>query len=310
LKANTDPSSSNNEKLCIDCARSIPLAAKRCTHDNCGVYQDWRRFLGTQPNLVSVSTLAGVIVAILFNLYQIRELAQKASTEDIARVQESIEQKIPRLVNEITALETDLLSVPDEFVNRYKQFLASPNTGIIKIMPGGKYEQVMLMRGGGAYYSFSRKTHEYGYGSDLLLNEDRFSVGFAGADYGFFLKLGDIPIQDISSDPNPPPSLDPRLKEAWSHMWAYTPPPELANLRLEARAYGWEGVRVGEANLTEAVPAEEQNTYLLRSLNIDNSDVLVAFRTESKLEDSSYIIVWKILENFDVPVATGPDLQE
>ena len=56
----------------------------------------------------------------------------------------------------------------------------------IKLLPRGKYPDTAVgIREAGAYYSFTRKTHEYNYGSDIELTGDgRFSVGFAGGDHG------------------------------------------------------------------------------------------------------------------------------
>ena len=55
-------------------------------------------------------------------------------------------------------------------------------------------QKSITLRGGGAFYSFSRLTHEYGGGSDLALDQGQFWVGFAGTDYGFFTNLGDVPL--------------------------------------------------------------------------------------------------------------------
>ena len=51
---------SQEPRLCIVCAREIPLGAKKCTNDNCGAFQDWRRFVGGQVNIVSLLTICGL----------------------------------------------------------------------------------------------------------------------------------------------------------------------------------------------------------------------------------------------------------
>lgn len=88
-------------------------------------------------------------------------------------------------------------------------------------------------------------------------------------------------------------------------MWNFRPPRETAEIRLEQRAYG-EGIKVGGVNLVDRTTATERMTYLLRSINIHGrlgSDILVAFRVESKLDDGSFVIVWKLLKKFDTPTA-------
>ena len=64
------------------------------------------------------------------------------------------------------------------------EFLAQPETGLIRILPREKFEwssnnkSGLTLRGRGPYYSFSRQTHEYGSGSDIELQGGYLSVGF------------------------------------------------------------------------------------------------------------------------------------
>jgi len=84
-----------------------------------------------------------------------------------------------------------------------------------------------VLRGGGAYYSFSLLTHEYNYGSDLSLERGQFRVGFAGADYGFLTNLGDVSLESISLDTH----------EA-KRLAAYARVRQEADARLEYRRFG------------------------------------------------------------------------
>lgn len=267
-------------------------------------------------------TIGGITAAIVLNILQAGDLATKATKGDVQNAQqeigrevkelsESIETKIPKLRSEIKELESQLLAVPEESKNRYSSLLKKQNAGIIKILPRGKYEEAMLMNGGGAYYSFIQKTHAYGHSSDIELTSGEFKVGFAGADYGFFLQLGDVAIHDIAeSDHNPPSWLPQRLHEAWTHMWQYRPPAELAKIRLEQKAYSWNGVTKGDAKLSDQIPAVEGEAFLLRSLSIDASDVLVGAKVDKRLDDGALVLVYKILKVFETPTSIGPDLQD
>jgi len=69
------------------------------------------------------------------------------------------------------------------------------------------------IRGGGAYYSFARLTHEYGFGSDIALESGYLCVGFAGFDYGMLLNLGNVPLQQVSLD-----------TPATAYLASYSPP--------------------------------------------------------------------------------------
>ena len=105
---------------------------------------------------------------------------------------------------ELAVLEKQLLAPSAEDQAACAEFLAQPETGLIRILPREKFESSssnksgLTLRGGGAYYSFSRQTHEYGYGSDIELQGGYLSVGFAGANYGMLLKLDGGRLEDVS----------------------------------------------------------------------------------------------------------------
>jgi hypothetical protein len=50
-----------------------------------------------------------------------------------------------------------------------------------------------------------------------------------------------------------------------------------------------------------SLPVKPDSTYLLRSLNYDESDVLVAFRVVRIDSDGSVTILWKLLQKFETP---------
>src|SRR6185295_2029160 len=97
-----------------------------------------------------------------------------------------------------------------------------------------KYDEQhkLPLRGGGAYYSFVRNTHEYGYGSDIELSRGVFSVGFAGFDFGLLTMLGNLPLEEVS------------LENAVIKTLAEFQPP-LAETDIRAMQYGlYKGVTV------------------------------------------------------------------
>jgi hypothetical protein len=145
------------------------------------------------------------------------------------------------------------------------------------------------MRGGGAYYSFVKKTHEYGYGSDIELDHDYLSVGFAGYDFGMILKLNDVPLKDLTA----------QHVEA-ATLINYEVPTNEPEIRREQMRFGTGAVIDGFA-ISRRVPAEVGATYLLRSIDYDTSDVLVAIKVVRKDGDGSLIIAWKLLKNLPTP---------
>ena len=108
---------------------------------------------------------------------------------------------------ELTQLETKFLAPSAEDTATYAEFLAQPDTGLIRLMPREKFDSevyqkkpILMVRGSGAYYSFTRHSHEYGFSTEIGLEQGHLSVGFAGADYGMLTKLEGARLEDISTE--------------------------------------------------------------------------------------------------------------
>ena len=128
-----------------------------------------------------------------------------------------------------------------------------------------------------------------GRGQTSHWNRGQLSVGFAGADYGMLLNLGDISLDQVASD-----------HAAARALLDYTPPTKEAEVRAEYRKL-WQGLELTSFNFKNRVPANVSNTYLLRSISMDRSDIVVAFRITRKDTDGSLILVFKVLKSFPKP---------
>jgi hypothetical protein len=216
--------------------------------------------------------------------------AQSQSRDDILK---QIEAKRA----ELSKLEKTYLAPADEDQARYATFLKQSGTGLIRLLPREKFDsevykdhaKSIVMRGGGSYYSFTRLTHEYGYGSDIGLDGGDFSVGFAGADYGFLTNLGDVPIENVGMDTH-----------AVAIFAAYKPPREEPLVRREYQRL-WPSAEMDGLQVSRRVGVQSDSTYLLRSINFRQSDVLVVFRVLHIDSDDSVVIVWKVLKKFGKP---------
>ncbi len=190
----------------------------------------------------------------------------------------------------------------------YASFLSQSNTGLVRLVPNphknSKFARpdAVKIRGGGAYYSFYYLSHEYGRGSDLELASTlmfsghtelppthHFAVGFAGADFGLMTNIGDVPIESVTRD-------DP----SGAFMLKYVPPSLEQRARCEYRMLAV-GVKYDGRMYANRLPIETNATYLLRSINYDSSDVLVAFRVVRQDPDESVTIAWKLLKKFNRP---------
>lgn len=210
-----------------------------------------------------------------------------AQSESRDQVMNQIEAKRA----ELSALEAKLLAPADEDQSAYAEFLKQPDTGLVRLLPRETYDKdkKLTIRGGGAYYSFTRRTHEYGFGTQIGLEQDSFGVTFAGADYGMLARLGDVPLNAINLE-----------NSALNFLASYEAVVEEPQARSEYGRFA-NGVKVGDMLYKTHLPAIINNTYILRGIHYSDSDVLVAFRVVRKDSDDSVIILWKLLKKYPKP---------
>lgn len=211
---------------------------------------------------------------------------------------------------------------------KYASFLSQSGTGLVRLLPrwvktnyGPQppewHARDFGINGGGSYFSFYYRTHEYGRGSDIELNRRllpdgnvygdhdelrkdlkpygdegppsvaSFSVGFAGADFGMITALGEVPIESINLD-------DARLE----FLLKYRPPRPEPEARCEYRRFGTGVVDHGHL-YKNRLPIQTGGSYLLRSIIYDKYDVLVAFQVVRQEADGSVTIIWKLLKKFN-----------
>jgi hypothetical protein len=214
-----------------------------------------------------------------------------AQSESRADVLKDIERK--RV--ELAKLEKMFLAPSAEDRAAYAEFLAQPNTGLIRLLPRETFDPYankksgMTVRGGGAFYSFSRQTHEYGFATDIGLEQGYFQTGFGGADYGMLTKLEGARLEDVSTE----------LPGA-IFLAKYTPVANEPEARIEQRRFAT-GTTIDGIAYKRRLPVENGATYLLRSITFEEADVLVAFKVARQDTDGSLIIAWKLLQNYPVP---------
>jgi hypothetical protein len=207
----------------------------------------------------------------------------------VAQDRVKIEKKIASLMEKLRSQEAKFLSVSDEDKAAHAGFLSQPDTGITRLMPREKYDGVLLTRGGGAYFSFVRLTHEYGFGSDLSLEQGHFRVMFAGADIGFLTNLGNAPLESLTLG-----------SAGVQFLSSFVAPTKLSDAREQQQRAG-AGFEAGGSAYKSSLPAAANATYALRSIGYDNSDVIVALRAIRQDPDGSMILLWKILKRFPKP---------
>lgn len=199
---------------------------------------------------------------------------------------------------ELAVLEQKVLAVADTDREEFATFLSQPDTGIIRLLPRETYDGAkkrgLAMNGGGAFYSFALAKHEYGQGSDIALEQGDLSGGFAGADYGMLLNLGDVPLDQVVPD-----------HVSVRALLEYMPTSAEPDARKAQRAL-WQGMDLSGVVFKKRLPAKVSNTYLLRSVNFGGYDIAVAFRVTRKDTDGSLILLFKILKRFPRPDLERP----
>ena len=200
-----------------------------------------------------------------------------------------------QMLQEMTSLRERLKEIEKQYIPpapedraAFASFLQQPGTGIMRLLPREKFDRFLAMSGGGAYYSFTRLTNEYGYGSDIGLEQDHLSVGFAGADFGILTVLGDIALDEVKSE-----------LPAVEYLSAFNPPTKRTEVDAFWRQLGT-GYTINEVAYKNRVPASVDTTYVVRSISYERSDVLVAFRVVRRDADGSLIIIWKMLKKYPV----------
>src|SRR5262249_48750276 len=219
----------------------------------------------------------------------------------IANAQSTDRAQLPRQIealrNEIKQKEALFLAPSDQDKATYAEFLTQRDTGICRLMPRGDYEDKLLIRGGGAYYSFTQLSNSYDSDAQIQLERGQISTGFAGADYGYLTDLGDVPIDTLNAE-----------YPAVMELAALLTPSAEPDGRTQARKSG-EGVRAGNHVFKSRTGASVTHTYLLRSISYDRSDTLVALRVVRQDDDGSLILIWKILNRFPTPQLMRADIR-
>ena len=208
------------------------------------------------------------------------------SLSNAAFSQESRAQKLRKiedLNSRSRSLESDIL-LPDA-----KDFELAGREGfeVFRLMPRERYDR-KLNTEGGAFYSFTNRSHDYQKIAQIGLEQDYLSVGFAGADYGFFSDLGKVPLAEVSTETS-----------GIEFLVNYKPPTAESEVRAEQKkSHNYE---IENTTFMRRVPVSLDFTFALRAISFEKADVLVAFKIHRKDTDGSLIIFWKMLRDFGTP---------
>ncbi|MBS1787423.1 MAG: hypothetical protein JST85_06865 [Acidobacteria bacterium] len=204
--------------------------------------------------------------------------------------------------DELTSEERKALAPTPEDLKANADFLRQSGTGIFRLMRVDKqtHRKVVnadslkvtgdvLLVGGGAHYSFTKKNHNADKWSDLGWDEDWFLAGVGGEAVGVLIELGNIPLESVGLD-----------NKGVVYLAKLTP--MTTEAAAEQQFHQFEK-GVTEDGMTFGLSAlwKLDTTYALRSINYGRSDVLVAFRAIRQDANGSLIILWKKLKTYSTP---------
>jgi hypothetical protein len=222
----------------------------------------------------------------------------------------------------MTEAQKKLLSPAPEDAARFAAFLKQSNTGIVKLLPTGKHElsytvsaqenpeNILPIRGGGAFYSFSEKTHSFGPWSEISLHEGHLVVGFAFETLGLLVSLGDLPLESVTLST---PGVD--------YLAGYTAPKTTTEAKAERNRH-YMGFSQGNFEYGAALEGAANKTYAFRSISYRKqgrlsaifgglyiphpfeyagADVIIAMRVIRSGDDGSVTLLWKRLKKLSTP---------
>ena len=227
----------------------------------------------------------------------------------------------------LTPAQKQLVTPSPEDQAAYQNFLRQDHTGLVRLLPRGKYEftttvaadrdpEIILpIRGGGAFYSFAEKTHAYGPWSEISLNEGLLITGVGGNSLGLLVPLGDVPLESITPQ-----------SAGVEFLTRLTPPTHVAEAQ-EARNHNFQSFKVGNFVYSSVLRALPNMTYVMRSMiykhegqligvmsstgtvpvyvphpfEYEGADMLVAFRIVRVDADGSLTLLWKRLQKYQTP---------
>lgn len=220
----------------------------------------------------------------------------------------------------LTDAQKKLLTPAADDEVTYREFLRQEHTGLIRLLPGGKYDpnstvaaddpdRVLPIRGGGAYYSFVEKSQSLGPWSELTFQEGQLIAGFWEQSLGPMTRLGDVPIDSVTLTT---PGVD--------YLTKIVPPTDLSELSGQ-RKVNFQGFKVGACLYNSRLLPIVNQTYVLRSVvykqeghmrvlpgggsifvhnpsEYKGTDELIVFRILRAEADGSLTILWKRLQKF------------
>ncbi|NER93764.1 MAG: hypothetical protein F6J86_07965 [Symploca sp. SIO1B1] len=223
-------------------------------------------------------------------------------------------------------------------VQKHNKFLALPGTGIARVLSAESYRlDPNRLRNRAQptvaerfpFVPLLKSNDGYAPRFTLEVADGKFWIPMPGIDYGFLMNLGDLPLEELEINRQNTAILS---SEQVKLFLDYEPPNRLETLQAEQRRFLTTKIGAGfipslTTPASNQTPVVLNNTYLLRLvqfqlpeevvtgepisrnnrrylnliLDTPSSDLLVAFRPVQQRFDGSYIVLWRVLDQFPEP---------
>ena len=210
---------------------------------------------------------------------------------------------------EPSSSEKKLLLVDAEDAARFADFLAQPDTGLVRLLPF-KLGRVVSATEPEAFrrlaftyfaatYSFSKRKHGHGLSgwqqipiqgmAELQLTDDTLSTGFMEESVGLMVSLGGVSLELVTLQ-----------TEGVRQLAEMLPPADHSTARAQSER-NRRGIEVNGFKFVSILPATLNTTYALRSTLNRRADVLVCFRIVQRAPDGGITVLWKKLKVYPKP---------
>ncbi len=178
------------------------------------------------------------------------------------------------------SLDAKLLVVSEDAWKGHEILRGRPDAGMARILERGRFDDLVTPRGGGAYWSFTKRSNSYDKSPQIELQQGRFSSGFYGGTAGLVVRLGDGDLGAVD-----PASVPAELTQS------------AADVLVSRRRTMTREERIAD---DESRKAEVGRVYGVRAVMEDDCDVLAAFEVVS-MDGYGATIAWRVLKVYDVP---------
>jgi hypothetical protein len=168
------------------------------------------------------------------------------------------------------SLDTRLLTPQEEAWRGFEDLRGRTDAGLARILHRGLFEGMVSPRGGGCYWSFTKRSNNYNDWPQIELQQGKFSSGFYGSNFGYVVRLESAKLLTIREE-----DVSEELR--------------LPADQMRERRSGRDNPK-----------AEAGGVYVVRAVMDDECDVLAVFQVVA-LDSYGATIAWRVLKTYDVP---------